>query len=160
MWWSDFLPSFKRLPVDALRTSDPNIPEFAAGISYKTFAVSPPVHLRYLLDRCLHLGAQTCAQNVTSIPDLFLSHDPALQKLEAVVNCAGLGGGQLTGDTNLFPTKGQTLIVRGAATRIATRAGQNWEALVIPRPGADETLLGGCKIEGVWSVLLLYEIHI
>lgn len=72
------------------------------------------------------------------------------QNLYGVVNCTGLGAGKLVHDPAVFPTKGQTIIVRGQAARIATRSGDGWEALVIPRPGANETLLGGCKIAGDW----------
>ena len=67
-----------------------------------------------------------------------------------VVNCTGLGAGKLVQDTAVFPTRGQTIIVKGKAARIATRSGDAWEALVIPRPGANETLLGGCKIANDW----------
>ena len=55
-------------------------------------------------------------------------------------------------DERVFPTRGQLVVVRGVAERIATRAGEGgWEALVIPRPGAEETtVLGGCKVVGDW----------
>lgn len=50
----------------------------------------------------------------------------------------------------MYPVKGQTVIVRGRAARVATRAGDGWEGIVIPRPGRGETLLGGCKLADDW----------
>jgi glycine/D-amino acid oxidase-like deaminating enzyme len=71
-----------------------------------------------------------------------------------VVNCTGLGAGKLAGDETCFPTLGQTVLVKGKAHRVVTRRNeqeeQPWEALVIPRPGENITVLGGCKVKGDW----------
>lgn len=144
MWWTNFIPSFKALPPNALPTNR----TFAAGISYQTFCISPPIYLQYLLSTCISLGAQCRTQDVQSITELFATSD--FDDLRGLINCTGLAAGKLVDDPALFPTKGQTVIVKGHAARIATRSGDGWEALVIPRPGANETLLGGCKIVGDW----------
>ena len=144
IWWSKFLTSFKIL-------SAPTIPErFAAGIAYETFAVSPPVYLQYLYSSCVQVGAQCYTQDVQSTAEVF--SEPRFATICGLVNCTGLGAGKLVHDTAIFPTKGQTVIVKGKASRIATRSGESWEALVIPRPSANETLLGGCKIANDWYV--------
>lgn len=72
------------------------------------------------------------------------------------MNCTGIGAGELARDNACFPTKGQTVLVRGQAKSVVTRRHEEdgkepWEALVIPRPGEEVTMLGGCKIAGDWS---------
>ena len=94
------------------------------------------------------LGVKVRTFHVLTLPEIFSI--PGMESAIGVVNCSGLGAGKLVPDQACFPTKGQTVIVKGQANYIATRAGDGWEAIVIPRPGADETLLGGCKISGDW----------
>lgn len=144
IWWSTLIPSFEILTPSALPAGG----KFAAGISYQTFCVSPPIYLQYLLSQCITLGAQCRTETIKSIPELFTTLE--FQNLHGAVNCTGIGAGKLVPDPAVFPTKGQTILVSGQAERIATRSGDGWEALVIPRPGANETLLGGCKIAGDW----------
>ncbi|RDW58722.1 hypothetical protein BP6252_13198 [Coleophoma cylindrospora] len=146
-WWSSLVPTFTVLP----RESMPSGSNFAVGVSYSTYSVSPPLYLSYLLRSCEALGADCVNLDVKSIPELM--RQPGFTDIHGVVNCTGLGARDLVGDKACFPTKGQTLIVKGSAHRLSTRSGDGWEALVIPRPGANETLLGGCKIPRDWSTL-------
>ncbi|CAF9913829.1 hypothetical protein IMSHALPRED_001456 [Imshaugia aleurites] len=142
IWWSKLL-AFKIISASAMPAN------FAAGIAYETFSVSPSLYLQYLCSTCVKLGAQRYTQDVLAIAKVC--SEPRFAGVLGVVNCTGLGAGKLVQDTAVFPTRGQTIIVKGKAARIATRSGDAWEALVIPRPGANETLLGGCKIANDWS---------
>ena len=67
-----------------------------------------------------------------------------------VVNCTGIGARQLVPDEDVYPTKGQTIIVSGKAKRIGVRIGGKWENHVVPQPGSNTSLLSGCKLENDW----------
>lgn len=67
------------------------------------------------------------------------------------INATGLGALTLCKDTSMFPIRGQTVLVKGEAHSTITRAGSNYRAYCIPRPGSGTTILGGTKDEGVWD---------
>ena len=123
------------------------------GIAYKTFCINPRLYLRFLLSSCIKLGAECRTQHISSMPALLEASRG--ESIRAIFNCVGLGAGILGSDATVFPTKGQVVIVKGHAKHAATRLGDGFEAVVIPRPGADETLLGGCRIENDWYGSLL-----
>jgi D-amino-acid oxidase len=153
-WWTkSFIPGFRVLSPDEVAEQG----LFAAGMNYETFALCPTRYLAYLQGQCEAQGipCRTAAAAALSLlPDT--DHDVfAMAEFAGVigiVNCTGVAAAMLTGDTRAYPSKGQTVIVAGAARRVATRRGrEGWEALVIPWPGTNETMLGGCKIPGEWS---------
>jgi D-amino-acid oxidase len=146
IWWSSLVPSFQELSTSSL----PPGTNFAAGISYQTFCISPSLYLQHLLSLCVKLGAKQCKAEISSLADAFQL--PTCEKARGLVNCTGLSAGKLVPDEAMFPTKGQTIVVKGKADRVGVRSGSGWEALVVPRPGSNETLLGGCKLVDDWSV--------
>jgi D-amino-acid oxidase len=121
---------------------------YAAGISYESFNLSPQKYLQYLLSLCEKLGAKCITTEVNSFVELFHRFD----NLRGVVNSTGLGAAKLVNDPDLFPTKGQSVMVRGQANRISTGLGDGWEAVVVPRYGENETFLGVSKIARDWYV--------
>jgi D-amino-acid oxidase len=67
------------------------------------------------------------------------------------INATGLGALTLCADTEMFPIRGQTVLVKGEAHSTITRVGSDYRAYSIPRPGSGTTILGGTKEEGVWD---------
>jgi len=165
MWWTTFLPSYRQID-DASRLKIDTSPAsgcpraFAAGVEYRTFALNPPLYMRFLQSRCSELGARIFTgefESPEACCDSLRQYSTRLGILppSALVNCTGLGALTFVRDTAVFPTRGQLVVVKGRAHRIVTRARDGWEALVIPRPGAGlssegQTVLGGCKIPGDW----------
>lgn len=127
-----------------------------AGLAYETIAVNPRLYCMWLLREC----EQCAAAQTSRLEKRTLRVQSLLQALDevpganAVMNCTGLGAGELVGDEACFPTFGQTVLVNGKAHRMVTRRNEGdqepWEALVIPWPGEEKTVLGGCKLEGEW----------
>lgn len=70
------------------------------------------------------------------------------------VNATGLGARTLVGDTKVFPTRGQILLVKGEAHSIRTLEAKDYIDYVLPRAGSGTTVLGGTKEPNIWSVLL------
>ncbi|GKU07817.1 unnamed protein product [Fusarium langsethiae] len=144
-WWTSFVPGFRVLsPAEVAQEGN-----FSAGFAYETFAVQPTRFLAYLYRLCKERGIESRTVTVNSLAEVF-THE-GLEHAIGLVNCTGIAAARLTPDQQVFPSKGQTVIVSGTAKRIATRRGNGWEALVIPWPGTNRTMLGGCKIADDWS---------
>lgn len=70
--------------------------------------------------------------------------DPAV----VVVNCTGLSASQFCDDKNMYPIRGQTLLVRTEpplSREILLWDSGNSVTYIVPRPGTDAFILGGTK---------------
>lgn len=92
----------------------PNGPKSA--LSFTTVLVNPAQYLSYLLTRAKSLGANTVTASLPSSASFASTISTALSHLnggnaDLVINCTGLGASKLC-DDNMFPIRGQTLLVR------------------------------------------------
>lgn len=95
--------------VPALQDTVPCVPcELPPGFAAASWATVPlvdmPVYLEYLTGRLAAAGGRIVLCTVTSLADL--AADAPL-----IVNCAGLGAGELTGDDLVHPVRGQHVVV-------------------------------------------------
>lgn len=143
--WKKVVRDFKVLPPSELPVG------VAHGISFTTFAINPTQYMRYLLSECRALGVKTLRKELGALEEIF--SDPDLQQdVAAVVNCSGMGARNLVGDKDVFPIKGQTVLVRGECQAVRFRKTKSgWQDAVIRRPGAG-TILGVSKDTNDWSV--------
>jgi len=95
--------------------------------------VDMPVYLRYLTDLLAGAGVGI---EVTRVSDL----DAA----PLVINCTGARAGDLTGDAELVPTKGQLVIVRNPGIEHYFQDHLEGEDLTYFIPHGDVVVLGGC----------------
>ncbi|KAE8155417.1 FAD dependent oxidoreductase [Aspergillus tamarii] len=152
-WW---ISDRELVPVRRLSSNECTEKGFPSGvgISYLTVAVNPEIYCRWLLRQCEGATGARFGRRTVRVKSLTEALQ-AVPGAKAVVNCAGLGAQLLAHDEACFPTKGQTVLVRGQARAVVTRRNEEgdepWEALVIPRPGERVTTLGGCKIAGDWN---------
>ncbi|KAI9853556.1 MAG: hypothetical protein M1813_002062 [Trichoglossum hirsutum] len=144
IWWAPVVPSLQLLPPSSL----PLDADIAAGITYQSFCISPSRYLEHLLSLCMNLRVKTQTAAIESISEIFQL--PSCQSAAGIMNCTGLSARRLVGDDAVYPTKGQTVIVKGEAERISARVGGKWDASVVPRPGLGVTFLGGCKLVDDW----------
>jgi D-amino-acid oxidase len=116
-------------------------------------SVNPQIYLPYLQSQLLALGATFTRRHVSHIGDAFViaqSNRPA-----AVVNATGVLASKLGGveDPNVYPTRGQTILVRNECSKMyfrsAKRLGQE-VTYIIPRPFGGGTILGGCQQPENW----------
>jgi hypothetical protein len=152
IWWTSLVSSYQVLAQSAI----PATGSHAAGISYDSFAVNPAKYLSYLSSRSKELGAKHITSEVQSFTEIFHK----FENVRGVINCTGLGATKLVEDPKLFPTKGQSVIVRGLAHGITTGLGDDWETVIVPRYGTNETFLGVSKVPGDWYVHFLLSIVI
>ena len=80
--------------------------------------------------------------------ELFKSR--GLRTANGWVNATGLGARALVSDNQVYPVRGQTVVVKGEASMIRTRDGKGGIKYVLPRKGAGTTVLGGTKEAGNW----------
>ena len=71
----------------------------------------------------------------------------SLSEADVFTNATGIGARALADDKDVYPTKGQTVLVKGEAKYAKT---MDENTYVIPRPGSGTTILGGTREVGNW----------
>lgn len=121
------------------------------GINYESFCINPHKYCDFLLGRLGDLGVKTMTTEVDSLEEVF--EIPGIDDdVVGMVNCTGLAAKELARDDRMFPTKGQTILVKGEADMARLRRGDGWTCYVIRRPGQG-TILGGSYQENDWQVI-------
>lgn len=79
--------------------------------------INSPHYLTWLLRQFVSMGGKLHRQTLNCISEVFdwTVEEGERQQVDGVVNCTGLGSLHLGGvkDSCLFPTRGQTVIVKG-----------------------------------------------
>jgi len=121
--------------------------EYGAGYVLEIPRIETPVYLPWLLRRFEALGG-SIEQRPEGVSDLAEVVGPD----RLVVNCTGLGAGELTGDPEVFPIRGQIVRVSrtGLTSAVAGEEGPLSLAYVIPRD--EDVILGGTAERGEWDL--------
>ncbi|KAH0537001.1 hypothetical protein FGG08_006173 [Glutinoglossum americanum] len=121
IWWRNVVLNFKVL--------DPSVlPEGVYfGVTYSSFCINPPTYLSHLVRQIETAGGTIHRLEIptkgglgaamAAVTDAVSSEPPF-----AIVNATGLGAMAL-GDKNMFPTKGQTILVSNESPVIRIRIG-------------------------------------
>jgi D-amino-acid oxidase len=125
-----------------------------SGLSLTTVAINTQIYLPYLQSQLLSLGATFVRKHLDHIREAFkvTSTPPS-----AVVNATGLLALKLGGveDKKMYPTRGQTILVRNECSKMYFRSAQRLEeepTYIIPRPFGGGTILGGCRQHRNWLI--------
>lgn len=169
LWFSSLVKDFTILDLEQEKREGNPVPKDAVwGISFRSMTFDPPRYLNYLLNRIKGLGARIVKTNLdveNGLPEvvrgakhIFLgeqwkSGTDVIGHVFAVINCAGLSARRFLEEEEagkLFPIRGQTVLAKGCArdayTYVSIPGTPVDEMLyVIPRPGSNTTILGGCK---------------
>lgn len=155
-----------------------NVPDGAVfGVKYQSVCIDIPQYLSFMFRRMKDTGMTVIRQEVDVSNGLegvvkdakrtLMENDKSIQEgdIFAVINCTGLGARHFVGveeAAKLFPVRGQTILVKGEATKARTYVGFGEEdevVYVIPRPRSGTTILGGCKQVGNWSAEVDEELN-
>ncbi|OAG15238.1 hypothetical protein CC77DRAFT_1025005 [Alternaria alternata] len=125
------------------------------GLDYpSTFRINTQVYLQWLQVQALNKGITLVRRHYPSVSDVLADH-PSTTLL---INCTGIGSLNLSDikDTNLYPTRGQTLLVaepKKPITRMyeMERRIDPTTTYVFPRPLGGGVILGGSRQENDWS---------
>jgi glycine/D-amino acid oxidase-like deaminating enzyme len=150
LWYEDLMEGVRPLSKEEL-------PEGAVfGLDFKsTFRVNTQVHLQWLQAQALNKKIDMVRREYPSL-EALLSDFPATTLL---VNASALGSLKLADvkDTNLYPTRGQTILIAEPKTpleRLYFRSPKRIDpttTYVFPRPLGGGVILGGSRQEGDWS---------
>ncbi|WP_329349010.1 FAD-binding oxidoreductase [Streptomyces sp. NBC_01261] len=133
--WSDLLPDFRTCAPEELPAG------FASGHRFTVPLIDMPVYLQYLLDRFQRAGGVVQHGTIRTLDEV--------EGASAIVNCAGLRGGDLAGDPGVRPIRGQHVVVEnpGITEFFSEDTGLSSELLCI-YPHGDNVVLGGTAIDG------------
>lgn len=137
------IPQFRRLNVSEL-------PEgIQHGAAFTAILIDTPHYLPYLLKRFKTKGGVTYR---ATLPDIAsaLTVSPELASADAIVHSTGLGAREIVGDKDVFPTRGQLVIVRAPWIKGGiTRLGQGVYTYTIPRKSGN-VVIGGSAEANNW----------
>ncbi|SOE32512.1 FAD-dependent oxidoreductase [Streptomyces sp. OK228] len=133
--WSTLLPDFRICAPEELPAG------FASGYRFTVPLIDMPVYLEYLLGRFQRAGGVVQRRTVRSLGEV--------EGASVIVNCAGLGGGDLAGDPGVRPIRGQHVVVEnpGITEFFSEDTGLSSDLLCI-YPHGDTVVLGGTAIDG------------
>jgi D-amino-acid oxidase len=135
------------LPSGSWRVAEPT--ELPAGydtaFAIKVPLIETPIYLPYLLSRFQADGGAIHMRMVSRLEELLVPG-------KWVVNCTGLEAKALTGDTELYPIKGNIIVGKIQGDEpwlryLVDNAGQNKLAYILPRKRTGDIVLGGTAIE-------------
>ncbi|MBK6012626.1 FAD-dependent oxidoreductase [Streptomyces sp. MBT53] len=137
--WSTLLPDFRECSPGELPAG------FEGGYRFTVPLIDMPVYLQYLLRRFREAGGTMRRRFVSSLDEI----DDA----SVVVNCAGLGAGDLAADDGVRPIRGQHVVVEnpGITEFFSEDTGLSPD-LVCIYPHGETVVLGGTAIDGEASL--------
>ncbi|TID15200.1 nucleotide-binding domain-containing protein [Venturia nashicola] len=136
------------------------------GHKFASIAINVPHYLQFLLDTSIQLGATTIRSTIPTSTSLansikYLSStlspdNPGMRRVDAYINATGISARKLVPDENVYPIRGQTVLVKGEAKGITTidasppssiskEEGGLGIIYILPRPHSSTTILGGTK---------------
>ncbi len=138
--WAKEVDDFRMCTADELppRTLGP---AYKVGWRYTIPIGDTPTYLTYLSERFARRGAGiTFGVVVTSLADLAGTAD-------VIVNCTGLGARDLVPDDEMYPTRGQLVVVENNGVDWFFQDNVEGQDLTYFLPHGDHVVLGGQKIE-------------
>jgi D-amino-acid oxidase len=137
-WWADPSRGFRRCVPDELRAG------YEDGYVQETVAIDTLPHLHHLGSVFQDLGGTVTIDRIDVLDDV-------LEADRLVVNCSGVGAGELVGDATVEPIRGQVVRLRSdQVTRITmVDAGPLAYAYIMPHRG--EVVVGGTRDYGEWD---------
>jgi D-amino-acid oxidase len=142
---------YREIPPDELPVGS------KAGLSILTVSINPQIYLPYLQSQLLLFGTKFVRQQMDHIRDAFALISPTPS---AVINATGLSALKLGGvvDTNVYPTRGQTILVSNKCSKMYFRSGERLgeePTYIIPRAFGGGTILGGCRQHHNWCLMAI-----
>jgi D-amino-acid oxidase len=123
-WWREAVPDLRRT---------------AEGLRFTAPVVDMSVHLPWLAERVRSAGGRIERRAVASLEEL---------EGDVVINCAGLGAGELAGDASLTAVRGQIVRVDAPSVDTWLVDQRDPERLVYVVPRERDVVLGGTAQEG------------
>lgn len=151
------VPSWALLPAHMYMRGDdlgPGEHPFPSTYAWRqpVLRIEPSIYLEALLRDVHRYGGEVVIRGFQSLGELARLSQPV------IINCTGLGAGELFGDDEIVPVKGQlTVLVPQSEVDYATFGGVPGTSTRIAfglhmMPRRDGIVLGGTSQEGVWAL--------
>lgn len=133
---------------------------FTSGAQHNGVAVNAPVYLQYLatrVERCKGLIINASLPVEDGLPGALAAAIDVLASrnvtapVAAFVNATGLSARTIVPDADVYPIRGQTVVVKGEASNITTMFYPDANASITPRLGSGTSILGSTYQEGNWD---------
>ena len=112
--------------------------------SYSTLILPCQKFLSWQLEQFRDKGGIIIQKRLNSLKEIDGNYD-------IIVNCTGLGSRELVNDQQVYPVRGQTIIVKAPWVKHAFIYGEEDNTITYILPRADDVLLGGTEDVGDWS---------
>ena len=97
-WYRNLLTHYRKIPAEKL-------PEpFIDGYEFDTYLIETSIYMNYLHQKALSLGACVVEHELDSLEALKGDYD-------LVVNCSGVWARQLVNDEDVYPIRGQVVVI-------------------------------------------------
>ena len=136
-------PSWKETVDNFERLTDDLPSNYVECFSFITPIIEMPIYLKWLVKRYKELGGSLEQKTISNFLDL-----PS--KFDVVVNCTGLEAGELTGDKEVYPIRGQILRVKTDISEMHLDQQIPTLAYIVPR--SNDMILGGVAQQDNWSL--------
>ncbi|KAG5927357.1 hypothetical protein E4U42_002334 [Claviceps africana] len=140
-------PNYRRLQASEL----PAVASIKEGLTYTAWVLNSPVYLDWLQRKVREQGVVLKRATVSAVAEaVFVAsdHRKELPVPSTVVNASGTG----FADGDCFPSRGQFILLDNDFDRtISHHCADGHATVVIPRPGAGGTVVGGTKEPNNWS---------
>ena len=138
-WWQTAVTSFRHATPDELPAG------YTDGYVVEVPLIETPLYMDYLVNRFRRLGGVIEQGEVGSLAELA-------EENRLIINCAGLGAKELTGDEKLYPIRGQIVRVTAVADKTSFVDEFSHKSLSYVVPRRDDTIVGGTAQIGDWDL--------
>ena len=126
-WWA---------PAAGDVTLSPAAAPYAAELRFTAPLAEMDTYLPWLQDQLTGAGGRIVRRRVSGL-------DEPLAEAPVVVNATGLAAGRLTGDKDLFPVRGHTVLVDNPGLDVSMRDEDNPAGMTYVHPRSHDVVLGG-----------------
>lgn len=120
-------------------------PGYSYGLRYAVPMAEMPRYLPWLEARVRALGGHVTRRRLRSLGEVGEGAD-------VVVNCAGLGAGELVDDASVYPVRGQVVRVSNPGLTMSVRDEEHPGGRAYVHPRTEDCILGGTLDEGQWDI--------
>lgn len=138
-WWQTAVTAFRHATPAELPAG------YSDGYVVQVPLIETPLYMAYLVAWFQQLGGVIEQGEVTSLESLVANG-------RLIINCAGLGAKELTGDEGLYPIRGQIVRLTAVADKTSFVDEFSHKSLAYIIPRRHDTIIGGTAQVGDWDL--------
>ena len=141
-WWKDFVLGFRHVGEEEMKVLHYPVGKKCWG--YSTLMMISASYLKWQMEQFKTSGGVVVQRRLESLEEIDGTYD-------IIVNCTGLGSRQLVNDPEMYPVRGQLIVVKAPWVKHAFIYETNDNEITCVLPRTDSVVLGGTADVGNWS---------